>query len=59
MQPLEIIEVDTMTVGCDGGGGPLGHPMVYLNLEAKREIDCPYCGRHFVLKTGKAAASEH
>jgi uncharacterized Zn-finger protein len=59
MQPPEVIEVETETVGCDGGGGPLGHPMVYLSLEGKGEIDCPYCGRHFVLKAGAAAAAGH
>ena len=59
MQPLETIDVETKTVGCDGGGGPLGHPMVYLSLEGKSAVDCPYCGRHFVLKAGKAAESEH
>ena len=59
MQPPEIIEVETTTVGCDGCDEPLGHPMVYLNLEAKGEVDCPYCGRHFVLKAGRAAASAH
>jgi uncharacterized Zn-finger protein len=59
MQPLEIIEIDTTTVGCDGGGGPLGHPMVYLTLENKGAVDCPYCGRHYVLKVGKAASSGH
>lgn len=59
MQPPETIEVETTTVGCDGNGGPLGHPMVYLNLEGKGEIDCPYCGRRYVLKAGKAAAAGH
>ena len=24
----EVIEVDSETVACDGGGGPLGHPRV-------------------------------
>lgn len=59
MQPLETIEVETTTIGCDGGGGPLGHPMVYLNLEKDGVVDCPYCGRHYVLKAGKAAGAGH
>ncbi len=59
MQPLETIEVDTLTIGCDGGGGPLGHPMVYLNLEKSGAVDCPYCGRHYVLRAGKAATAGH
>lgn len=43
------IVVDSQTVACDGGGGALGHPKVYLNMEGKGEIECPYCSRHFVL----------
>jgi uncharacterized Zn-finger protein len=49
MQPAEIIHVETATVGCDGGGGPLGHPLVYLAIGHSGETDCPYCGRHFIL----------
>src|SRR3954471_15854196 len=26
--PPEVIEVDTASVGCDGGGGALGHPLI-------------------------------
>src|SRR5687768_7863405 len=33
MDPHYIIEVETEVVGCDGGGGALGHPLVYLNME--------------------------
>ena len=55
----EIIEVDQPTVVCDGGDGPLGHPRVYLNMGSKREIECPYCSRRFVLKEGVSAASGH
>ena len=48
----EVIEVETETVKCDGGGGALGHPRVWLNMEGKGQIDCPYCDRRFVLKAG-------
>jgi uncharacterized Zn-finger protein len=48
MQPFETIEVDTGVVACNGGGGPLGHPRVFLNLGSKGEIECPYCSRLFV-----------
>ena len=54
MEPPETIEVETAVVRCDGGGGALGHPAVYLNMGERREIDCPYCGRRFVLKEGAA-----
>ena len=54
--PPETIEVDSEIVACDGGGGPLGHPRVFLNMEGKGEVDCPYCGRRFVLRVGAARA---
>lgn len=50
--PVETITVDSPVVACDGGGGALGHPRVYLNMGEKHDIDCPYCGRHYVLKAG-------
>ena len=60
MQPLETIEVASKVVACDGGGGALGHPRVYLNMGEKQTIDCPYCGRHYVLKAGaKESAHSH
>ncbi|MCU0837823.1 MAG: zinc-finger domain-containing protein [Rhodospirillales bacterium] len=55
----ETIAVDRHVVACDGGGGPLGHPLVYLNLGAEGEVTCPYCSRHFVLRTGAAPAAVH
>ena len=53
IEPPETIEVDTLTVACDGSGGALGHPRVYLSLENGR-AECPYCDRLFVLKPGAA-----
>lgn len=55
MEPPETLTVDREVVGCDGGGGALGHPMVYLNMEGNGTVDCPYCGRHYVLAEGAAA----
>jgi uncharacterized Zn-finger protein len=57
MDPHEIFEVETAVVGCDGGGGALGHPLVYLNMEKRGAVDCPYCGRKYVLKAGAKAAA--
>ena len=59
MEPPEILEVDTTVIHCDGGGGAVGHPTVYLNMGDAREIDCPYCGRRFVLQEGATAPSAH
>jgi uncharacterized Zn-finger protein len=59
VEAVEIIEAESPNVACDGGGGALGHPRVCLNMGVKSEIDCPYCGRRFVLKAGATTASGH
>ncbi|NJO67663.1 MAG: zinc-finger domain-containing protein [Rhodospirillales bacterium] len=59
MDVQETIFVDDPVVGCDGGGGALGHPLVYLKIDETREITCPYCSRHFVLTEGAGAATGH
>lgn len=59
MKPVEVIEVDSSSISCDGGDGALGHPRIYLTLSKEGEIDCPYCGRHFVLKHGAQTADAH
>ncbi len=51
--------VTDTTVGCDGGGGALGHPMVYLEIGPEGSATCPYCSRHFVLEEGAQPASGH
>ncbi len=58
MQPPETIEAKSRELACDGGGA-LGHPRVFLNMGANSEIDCPYCGRHFVLAADAPAAADH
>src|SRR5258708_20217086 len=49
--PPEVIEVETTTVGCDGGGGALGHPLIYIPVGRDATGECAYCDRKFVLKT--------
>jgi len=45
-----IIKVKTRIVACDGGaGGALGHPKVYINLDGKGPVSCPYCGLRYEL----------
>lgn len=62
---METIKVDTNVVACDGGGGGLGHPRVYLHIrhtsydhgdeeksdgsKPEGQVECPYCGRIYVL----------
>ncbi len=50
----ETIVVATKRVRCDGGGGALGHPMVYLEMGQSDFVECPYCDRRFVLEGGSA-----
>jgi len=58
LEPPETVEVDDEVVSCDGGGA-LGHPRVWLNMEGKGQIDCPYCDRRFVLRPGAQASAGH
>ncbi len=37
------------SVACDGGGGPLGHPKVFLELDKDGKVCCPYCSRRYAL----------
>jgi len=48
MQPFETIYVMESVAACNGGGGALGHPLVYLNLAATGKVECPYCSRLFI-----------
>jgi uncharacterized Zn-finger protein len=48
----EIVEVTTSRVACDGGGGALGHPRVYLEMGDEHFVECPYCDKRFVLQAG-------
>jgi uncharacterized Zn-finger protein len=57
MELPETIEVEDLVVACDGGGGALGHPLVYLNMGDADRLECPYCGRLYVLRPGPRARS--
>jgi uncharacterized Zn-finger protein len=51
MEPVETIVVETTKVACDGGGGALGHPRIYMTIPPDgNHVDCPYCSRRYVLK---------
>ncbi|KAB5570818.1 hypothetical protein GE09DRAFT_1055601 [Coniochaeta sp. 2T2.1] len=34
-------------VACDGGGGPTGHPKIYINTDKPEIAVCGYCGAPF------------
>lgn len=57
MKDKEIVTVKTRQVRCEGSGGSLGHPAVYLTLERDDQVVCPYCSRTFVLEPGAKAES--
>lgn len=50
----EIIMTTDHRVSCDGGGGALGHPKVWLETGVDGVVECGYCDRRFIL-TGSAA----
>lgn len=53
----ETITVTSRRVKCDGGGGALGHPVVYYDMGEENSVECLYCDRRFVLAEG--AGGEH
>ena len=59
LDPPEVVLVDSEFVACEGEGGALGHPRVFLNMEGKGQIDCPYCGCRYILKEGAARSAAH
>lgn len=50
--PPETVEVTSRRVWCDGGEGALGHPRVFLEIDSRGYVDCPYCDRRFRLAAG-------
>ncbi|CAN9503763.1 unnamed protein product [Ophioblennius macclurei] len=46
-----VSEIGARVVSCDGGGGALGHPKVYINLDKVTKVGtCGYCGLQFKQK---------
>ncbi len=59
MEVEETIIVERSPVSCDGDGGPLGHPRVYLEIGDDGETVCPYCSATFKLAEGAARSTGH
>lgn len=61
-KPIEIMQVNEHVVSCEGTGGQLGHPKVYLRIPGKLggpdQTSCPYFSRLFVL-SGTPVAEAH
>ena len=49
----EVVSVHSHRIACDGVGGALGHPRVWLEMGEGAFVECPYCDRRFVLGHGK------
>lgn len=58
MGPSDTIYIDEMVAACNGGGGPLGHPRVYLNLAPAGRAECPYCSRLFLNRAMAAGGTD-
>lgn len=60
VEELETFTVTAASVPCDGGGGALGHPKVYLRIDpVSRDVVCPYCSRRFVQDPHAKAGAGH
>ncbi len=57
--PPEEIVVASKRVACDGSGGALGHPLVYMDMGDEDFVECGYCDRRFVLGRKRKAESEY
>jgi len=44
------VKVNKRVASCDGGGGALGHPKIYINLDQSGPQSCNYCGLRFELE---------
>tara|TARA_Y100001935_G_C17206346_1_gene457763 strand:- start:358 stop:534 length:177 start_codon:yes stop_codon:yes gene_type:complete len=44
---INVEVVSSKKVSCDGGGGALGHPRVFLEMGNEDQIVCPYCSKLF------------
>ena len=47
------IESGADEVSCDGGGGALGHPVVWYSFAGSDKVECGYCDRLFIRQSGK------
>jgi uncharacterized Zn-finger protein len=44
-------------VSCDGGGGPLGHPRIFINTDKPQICWCTYCGVPYVSRSSSSSAA--
>lgn len=56
--PPETVLVRSHRIACDGVGGALGHPRVWLEMGGSGFVDCPYCDRRFMATTAPGDEDE-
>jgi uncharacterized Zn-finger protein len=56
--PPEVVVVESTRVSCDGVGGALGHPRVFMEMGDSGFVECGYCDRRFVLRGSPHAPGE-
>jgi uncharacterized Zn-finger protein len=56
-KPMEKLYVTVRRITCDGSGGALGHPRVFLKMGEKNKAECPYCNQVFILRNGDTNSS--
>lgn len=52
---VPVVEVEGSVAVCDGGGGALGHPLEYIQLDTVSHHSaqtCKYCGVQYKMKEG-------
>jgi uncharacterized Zn-finger protein len=45
----DVVIVSSKYVKCDGGGGPLGHPVSWMDMGDDDFVVCKYCDKVFKL----------
>ena len=54
-QNADRVIVTSTRISCDGGGGALGHPKIWMDMGQDTQVKCKYCDRVFVLDENAAA----
>lgn len=55
--PPEVIFVSSKRVACEGVGGALGHPRVWMEMGENDFVGCGYCDRRYQLAPGSGGHS--
>lgn len=56
--PPDVVVATSTRVACEGVGGALGHPLVWMEMGDSGFVECGYCDRRFVLRGPGDVAAE-